>query len=253
MLDMKRSGAVAALLAGACATAGANVVLWDNGSMVTHPGAGAGGADVSMASLVPNTAGSNVTGNVQRADDFTVGAEGWLVSTIQMFGYDTNFATPRFESATITIRSGTPDGAVVASESATWELAGINRTFNGVGNLGNTARQIQRVTADFGDLELAPGVYWVALSIVNTTGGNNWMSFVMDPNPADPNDPITRVGNAYVSTNGGVDWNPFVVGTGDWNQSPELPFIVSGSIIPAPGAMALLGMGGLIAGRRRRA
>jgi hypothetical protein len=242
------------VIAGTAAMASAGVTLWDNGSMVTHAGAGAGGADVSMASLVPNTAGSNVTAAVHRGDNFTVGGPGWIVSNIQMFAYDTNNANPRWSAAQISIRQNNAGsvGDVVASAAATWTYSGINRVFNGATNLSNSARQIQTLTADFGGVALGAGDYWVTISITNTAGVNSWMSFVMDNNPADADNPITRIGNSIVSTNNADTWSIATVTTGDWNQAPELPFLINGTVVPAPGAMALLGLGGLMAGRRRR-
>lgn len=241
------------VLAGVGAAASAGVNLWDNGPLVTHAGAGAGGADVSMASLVPNTTGSNVTAALWRADDFTVGGPGWDVSSVVMFGYDTNNATPRWTSASISIYADSPTGTLVASSSATWELAGINRVFNGAGNLSNTARQVNSITADFGSLLLDAGNYWVVLSITHAVDGtNSWVPYVMDIDPANPDNPITRVGNSQVTTDSGVTWGPGNVTTGGWNQSPELPFLVYGSVVPAPASLALLGLGGFVAGRRRR-
>ncbi|MCC5821667.1 MAG: PEP-CTERM sorting domain-containing protein [Phycisphaerales bacterium] len=253
-MKSKISMCCAGLIAASAGLASADV-LWDNGSMVTHAGAGAGGADVSMASAVPNTAGSNVTASLLRGDDFSVGGPGWIISNIQMFAYDTNNANPRWSDAQISIRenNGGSVGDVVASAAATWEYSGINRVFNGEANLSNTARQIQTLTADFGGLVLGAGDYWVTIGITNTAGVNSWMSFVMDNNPDDANNPITRVGNSIISTNSGETWAAGNVTTGDWNQSPELPFLINGTIVPAPGAMALLGLGGLMAGRRRRA
>lgn len=244
---------VMSVIAGTAAAASAGSTLWDNGPMVTHAGAGAGGADVSMASAVPNTTGSNVTSALWRADDFTVGGPGWNVSSVVMFGYDTNFASPRWSSASISIYADAPDGTLMATSAATWELAGINRVFNGAGNLSNTARQINQITADFGSLQLDAGNYWVVLSITHSVAGtNSWTPYVMDIDPANPDNPITRIGNSRVTTNSGATWGPGNVTTGDWNQSPEIPFLVMGSVVPAPGALAVLGLGGLVAGRRRR-
>jgi hypothetical protein len=231
-------------------------VLWNNGSMVTHAGLGAGGTDVSMASLVPNTAGSNVTGALWRADNFSVGGPGWLVDSIQAFAYDTNNANPRFGEAIIRIHAndGGAPGSILTSSNATWELAGINRIFNGVGNLGNTARQVQRITANFGGFALAPGDYFFSFSVSSSADppGNNWVPFVMDINQDDPNNPITRVGNSFVSTNSGATWVPGNVTTGDWNQAPEIPFIISGSAIPEPTSCVLLMIGMGVAMSRRK-
>ena len=230
-------------------------VLWNNGSMVTHPGLGAGGADVSMASVVPNSAGSNVTATAWRADNFSVGGPGWLVDSIQTFAYDTNNPTPRFGEAFIRIHAndGGAPGSILTSSNATWEYSGINRIFNGEGNLLNSARQVQRITANFGGFALGPGDYFFSFSVSNTAGVNNWFPYVMDINPDDANNPITRVGNSFGSGNSGETWAPLNVGTGDWNQSPEIPFVISGTAIPEPTSCVLfiLGMGVAMSRRKK--
>jgi hypothetical protein len=220
----------------------ADVVLWDNGSLVTHPGAGPDGVDVSMASLIPNTAGSNVTATLWRADNFAVTGPGWLVDFIETFAYDTNNPVPRFQSATINIHSdsgGTP-GAILTSANATWGYSGINRIFNGEANLGNTARQVQRITANFNGYELSAGNYFFSFSVTNSDGVNNWFPFVMDINPADSNDPITRVGNSYISSDSGGTWALSNVSTGGWNQSPDIAFLVRGTAVPEPSSCLML-------------
>lgn len=253
---MTRSMLVVAALA---VVAGANAqLLYSNGPLVTHPGQGAGGADVSMASLVPNTGGSNVTAAVWRADDFTVGGPGWVVNRIDTYAYDTNNANPRFANALIQIRRGSAEGEVVASANATWSYSGINRVFNGVANLSNTARQLQRVTGTFADIVLDPGLYFMVFKVDNTASTptavvNNWVPYVMDINPSDANDPITRIGNSLVSTNSGVSFSTATVTTGGWNQAPELAFEVYGQPVPEPATMLALGAGlAAVAARRRR-
>ncbi len=83
---------------------------------------------------------------------------------------------------------------------------------------------------------------------------NSWVPYVMDPNAANPNNPITRVGNSMVTTDSGATWVPGTVTTGGWNQSPEIPFLVRGEVIPEPATVALLAFGGLAiaAGAYRR-
>jgi hypothetical protein len=225
-------------------------ILFNNGPMITHPDAGPGGVDVSMASVVPNSGGSNTTATIWRADDFAVSGDGWNVSTINMFAYDTSNPTPRWSTAQIQIRSGAANGTVVGSAVPTWGLAGINRTFNG--GTTDTARQLSMLSADFGGLELDPGTYFAVLTITSSAGANNWVPYVMDINPNNANDPITRVGNSLVSTDSGANWTAGVVTTGGWNQSPELPFVVNGTLIPEPAsAMAVLGLGVLLLRRRK--
>ena len=105
------SAAVAGLMLTGVASAD---VLYDNGSLVTHPGAGLGGVDVSMADAVTNTAGSNARHfppdeHFRIADDFTVGPVGWFVDTITVHAYQTGAATPTWTGANLNIWNGAPN------------------------------------------------------------------------------------------------------------------------------------------------
>lgn len=228
-------------------------VLWNNGPIVTHAGMGAGGADVSMASLTPNTGGSNITAIAWRADDFTVGGGGWLVTSISTVGYDTNNNPPRFGTGSIDIREGSTSGTILATGTATFSDSGIYRVFNGVGNLGSTARRLFNIQASFASIALAPGTYWMTVNMSNTASANNWVPYVMDINPGDANDPITRVGNSQFSGDSGATWSAATVTTGGWNQAPEIPFTVEGTAVPEPATLSALAVGALALLRRRRA
>jgi MYXO-CTERM domain-containing protein len=239
------------LIAATSGLASAGGILWDNGPMVTHPGAGSGGADVSMASVDPNAAGSNVRNiapgqNFRIADDFNVGAGGWTVNSVVAFGYETGATgAPTWSGANMNIWDGAPNagGTIVATSTAfTLESTGIFRVFNGAANLGNTARAIWGISFDFGSLDLAAGNYWMDWQVEG--GASGWANYVMDVNPDDVNNPITRTGNALQMFNADGDWQ--------FPGGPlEVPFLVRG--IPAPGAVSLIGLAGLAAVRRRRA
>lgn len=230
-----------------CSVCGANV-LWDNGGMVTHPGAGAGGFDVSMASDGAN-AGANVlqqtTGDHYRiADDFTVSGT-WLIDSITVHAYMPGSNSPGWTDGELRIWDGSPadtGSAVVATFSnPTIAQTNIYRVFHGTANLSSTHRLINAVTFDLANLELTSGGYWIDWQMVGGGGVAAWVSPVMEANPGDPNNPITPVGNAIQLSPGG--WRPYL-------DSNETPFIVRG--VPAPGAAATLAFAGLVGLRRRR-
>jgi hypothetical protein len=157
-------------------------LLHDNGPIVTHPGAGAGGADVSMSDPVNNTAGSNarlITPDpwFRIKDDFTVPAGGWTVGHIVTHAYRTG-GVPDWTSANLNIRSGAPDGPVVATATTTnWSWTGVYRTFNGV--LNDTNRPVYAIAFDLGSLNLAAGTYWIDWQVVGPTSG--WAPYVTLP------------------------------------------------------------------------
>jgi hypothetical protein len=235
-------------------------ILWDNGPFVTHAGAGAGGFDVSMASSYANSGGNNTrfsgTGDpllFTMADDFIVGGPGWIVNSIKMFAYETAASgptAPTWTGTKVDIYNGAPGlgGSIIATFSGgTIASTNVYRVFNGAGNLGNTQRLIHSITFNTGSLNLAPGTYWAALQV--SGGASGWANYVMDINPQLPNDPDTRIGNSrqYVATG----WQNAAI-TG-WANSPDIPFVIEGTVVPEPGTIAVIGLGlAALAARRRR-
>ncbi|TVQ60752.1 MAG: hypothetical protein EA379_07580 [Phycisphaerales bacterium] len=233
-------------------TANAGGVLFDNGGMITHPGAGAGGLNVSMASPgALNLAGSNVRQipgdpGFRMADDFTVSGN-WIVNSITVFAYETNAAVPTWTGANMNIWSGRPGDAGSAIldtfMAPTVAQTDIYRVFNGLANLTNTQRRVNSLTFDLGGMNLGAGTYWIDWQVIGN--GSGWAPFVMLPDPTGGAATTTVLGNGRQMTNLGV-WQDIAGVDGPL----ELPFIVTG--IPSPGAAALLGIAGLVGARRRR-
>lgn len=247
--------AVAACLAGSSMAA----ILWDNGPMVTHPGQGAAGADVSMADPIYNIAGNNMRffgpdpNLFTIADNFTVGGPGWIVNTFRAFGYETNAVTPGWTGATLNILNGMPGvgSSVGTFSSFTLAYSNINRVFNGAGNLTNTQRRIHSLTFNLGSLNLSPGTYWFTLQV--TGGASGWYPHVMAPDPSGGTNTTTVNGDAMIFGTNNV-WQPIVLtATGQPDKTPDLPFIVEGTVVPEPGTIAVIGLGlAALAARRRR-
>ncbi len=249
-----KTGILAASVTVACLvmSASAGTTLWNNGPIVTNPGGGFGGAD---ASLLQNPLGmtalgaNNNLGSFHRADNFTVGAGGWQIDSIQVFGYFTggNTTTSPIEGLYVQIWSGNPSdgGSVVAGDmetnilgSSAWTgayRASINSP------LGNT-RPIWDAVGSLGGLVLDEGEYWVEVAMFSSLG-TMWMVPVTIPDQATTGDAL-----AYASSTS--TWSNWTDG-GSGTQL-GMPFVLTGSVVPAPGAIAMLGLGGLVAGRRRR-
>lgn len=159
--------------------AGAQTLLYDNGSIVTHPGGGAGGLD---ASALDNTATFHSPHNIYGfgaqwaagagnalADDFTVCGQ-WTVTDIEVFGYLTNGIPPVVTGVYCQIWNGPPNaGGTVIWGNLTTNLvtAGPIGTFHAyrtlIGGLAVTNRHVQtaRVAVPAATpLVLSPGVYW---------------------------------------------------------------------------------------------
>jgi hypothetical protein len=218
-------------------------VLYDNGPVVTHPGQGAGGADVSMCSSHPDSAGANMLWQAvdpryfRVADDWVVPAgQTWNVSQLRLWGYATN-APPGFPGWTFyslkiwrdQTPSDDPANFYQTTAAPAITFSGVYRVFNGIENLMNTERALNRLTFSFSPaLVLPAGTYWFDLQVGGGTFG--WYNFVMDINPRNPYDPITRVGNAMQRTVAG--WVAAVAGFPAPPVQVSYPFEVIGTVSP---------------------
>jgi uncharacterized repeat protein (TIGR01451 family) len=206
-----------------------NAVLFDNGPLVTNPGAGAGGANVSALQLTQSTFGFGhaVTSGFRMADDFVVGGSGWLINTVTFFAYQTGSTTTSTINA-VNVRiwngpPGAPGSAVVFGDTTTNRLvsstySGINRTLGTA--LTDGARPIMASTVSINTF-LPAGTYWFDWQTGGTLASGPWA-------PA-----VTIAGQlAKPGANGlqfdptAMTWNP-ALDTGAAAQQ-DLPFVIDG-------------------------
>ena len=185
------------------------VLVWDNGGFVTHPGAGFDGTDISMASENENTAGANVRQLEDNeffriADRFEI-VEVTGIVQVSTFGYEPFEAPPAWVSRNLKIWSGAP-GESGSEVIFVREYDSLDVVFTGVyrilhlDDFSDVRRPIYEirwdvtVADDSGPLWLGPGQYWIDWQVFG--GETGWSVYVMEPNPDDPDQPSTVLGDA---------------------------------------------------------
>ena len=216
---------------------GTSDILYNSGPLVTNPGAGAGGADVSalQTAIGLDVFGAGVqqgAGN-RMADAFEVDGS-WTIDDMTFFVYQTgSTTTSTITSVSLRIWDGAPNdpasnvifGDTTTNRLLSTQFSGIYRALDTA--LTNTQRPIMEVVADLGGLELEAGTYWVDVSFGGSLASGPWMPPISIPGE------ITTGTDSYQLT-GGV-WNPWV-DTGTTTRQ-GMAFIVRGEALPcwAPG------------------
>lgn len=175
-----RTPSLLALLTTAASLAAQGIEIYSHGPLVTHPGAGLSGADVSalqnVAPLNLTTYGwsgsgtSSTTIQYSMIDDFAINGL-QIIDGIELFTYQTGLSFPSISSVQIEIYNDNPStiGVPIAGSpgfannlfttagyTVTNTMANINRTVIGV--LADANRPLQSVRIDFAvPLILDPG------------------------------------------------------------------------------------------------
>jgi hypothetical protein len=159
-------------------------LLYDNGPLVTNPGAGPGGSDLSVlqTNLLMSTFGfgHQILNNYWVADDFTVPAGGWNIAGFGFYAYQTgSTTTSTINDVRFVIYDGDPFiganiiyGDNVTNRLSSTAFTNIYRVLDN--DLQNTMRPIMHQHCLF-DLYLAPGTYWVAWQTGGTLGSGPWL------------------------------------------------------------------------------
>lgn len=226
-------------IAGAAASANANVKLYDNGPVFDIPGPPAVSQLVSPPGSVFGYGAQGGTINNTVADDFTVPAPGWNVKRLTFFMYQTGagpanftFTGVSFDIVTDITTPWTNPAPVVPGNGGFVAFRRLSTDLTG------TTRAIYALEVPV-SITLTPGTYWLRWNATGTLASGPWQPPVVPHGP----------GNAMQSIGGGAF---AAIQNGTYGDGEELPFSIWGEVIPAPGSLALLGLGGLIAGRRRR-
>jgi subtilisin family serine protease len=152
------------------------VMLFDNGPLITHPGGGPGGQNMS---LLQTTLGMNiigVAGLLRTADEFTVNdPDGWEIASLRAFAYQTGSATSPFNGITVRIWDGPPDdpaSTVVFGDTTTPRFAATgNANIFRATEAAPTGltRHIRTIDANIGTT-LPPGTYWADWALTVSAG-----------------------------------------------------------------------------------
>ncbi|HSL17276.1 MAG TPA: hypothetical protein VLB51_05155 [Methylomirabilota bacterium] len=211
---------------------GPEAILFNNGPLVTNPGGGAGGADLSalQTALLLNIlgAGHQFTAGNSIADDFTIPAgESWDITNITFFAYQTNSTTASTMTGVyVQIWNGPPNagGSVIWGDLATNRIvttAWANMYRASDTTPTNTARPVMASVAAVTPPTLPAGTYWVQWSTDGSLASGPWAPPISILGQ-------TTTGNALQYTG---SWAPFIdTGTTGTENFPQgFPFIIEGT------------------------
>lgn len=274
--------AAAALAAGAQAQ-----VLYNNGGFVTNPTGGTGqiaglpisqsdGFTVPGQTFIFSTAGvgATVSANTSLADNFTVPAgQTWDLNTVTLFAFQTSQTTPTVTRIHVNLWSDTPfsagspaplpdvipqpilstplvldagEGTFVAHRQSPSGTSSVRPVFSYTVSLDGLPN---------GGL-LGPGTYWLEWSFEGAAAPSaNVFTPLVSPRDS-VSDHNARLFNSIDGSSSGPRvWfegrEGYVAGVTE-GRAYELPFILGGTVVPAPGAAGLLALATLGLARRRR-
>ncbi|MCC6968950.1 MAG: PEP-CTERM sorting domain-containing protein [Phycisphaerales bacterium] len=174
-------------------------------------------------------------------DDFSTGGNTWNVNTVVTYYTFGSGLWPTSCTAQLSLFS--KSGSSPTGADSVGNLGSVSAT---IVNLGS-ALAVVADTSGVGALQGINGDYWIGLT-PTLAFGTYLQEFHLTSALADNGD------GAYLRNAGGG----FGIGTG-WNDqgmisgdSGDMLFTLDGDVVPAPSAAALLALGGVFAGRRRR-
>jgi len=207
-------------------------------SAVVQPTVSGWGADLNFLGLVNNGQGGNTTSPAGVVDD-VVGAYG----RIRPFGRNAYAATNALKGF---VQESVGVNYLRISQTQTTSFPG--GTGNSTGNAGVQIAQLSNV----GRTVLDPDFQTGSTNVVGFKFGFTIAPGTVNFRSLDVNIPLAGIGNREPGIGGQVYWfSTLTEATGQIRGGVTVDGATV-NIIPAPAALALLGLGGLVGGRRRR-
>lgn len=207
--------------------------LWNNGPLVTTPGGGFSGADVSERQTLLDECILGVNHDpapiyTRIADDFTIiHPDGWVIDTISFFAYETGSSTEStITEVNLRIWDGNPmqsGRSVIFGDTTTNRM--ISTTWSRIYRADDVAplsveRPIMENVVEV-NIALGPGTYWLDWQCDGT----------LDSGPYAP--PVSLTGATHLPGANALQW-----AWGQWDSvmdgcsftPDDIPFIINGSI-----------------------
>lgn len=166
-------------------------------------------------------------------DDFEVtDSAGWILNDFHTLALYSGGGTNNGSGYNLTFwsdASGAPGAPIATANVTSFSESTTGRTW--------FSRPELAQDVVFDDIYLAPGRYWVEMQVIATdnafqmvragvTGSECWVNY--------------------------ADFGGLMPGSSIFGTRADIAYSLTGDVAPAPGALALLGLGGLAAARRRR-
>lgn len=217
---------VSVLVMGLCAGSAGADLLWDNNIRTN-------GAD-GRPNSPPNFSNNRLVDDIVVSDD--VG--GWRIDRVGFNDLEDHdwVSSGILEVYVYADNAGEP-GPLIGEffgpyvRHDTGDIFGGRRDFEWKGDLSNDP------------INLAPGTYWIGHRDPGGSGGGSSWWMTSDGGPDGGPNGTSQTG--YLSIDSGNTWEPL-------ESRFHFAFELQGRVVPAPSALALLGLGGVIGVRRRR-
>ncbi len=206
-------------------------VLFNNGPLITNPGAGAGGANASI--ITTGTlfgSAQSASGFFRVADNFVVPAgQSWRLDSAFVYAYQTGSTTnSTITSVNVRIWRGRPDSAgaeLVFGDTTTQRMirtrfSNIYRVADSTTNITNTQRPIMEQTVNLGGTILTSGTYWLDWQTAGSLASGPWQP------------PVSIIGQPIVPGADAIQRTPARVWQAalDGTNPLAFPFVLHGAL-----------------------